>query len=417
MAEYIINGSQKIQGEFTVHGAKNAVLPILAASILTGDENVFSGCPGISDVCAMKEILADLGCRVKETGGVIIVDSRGMTCCEIPDDLMKKMRSSVFLVGALLARCGIAVISQPGGCSIGKRPIDLHIKALRQMGVNVDERDDQLVFTAEELHGADIFLEYPSVGATENIIMTAMGAKGDTVIRNCAREPEIVDLQKYLNSCGAKIRGAGSSKIFIRGGAKLHGTCHEIMGDRIEGGTYLMAAAGTGGEIMLKGLDAEHMKCCVRFLRYAGCRIRKQKDGLWLKAPPRLYSVGTMKTSPYPGFPTDLQPQFTTLMAAAVGTTQIEETVFESRFGFANELTKMGADIEILNRFAIIKGNDFLYGNRVTAPDLRGGAALVLAGLMSRGRTVVENIEHIERGYCGFHKELGRLGADIDRCV
>lgn len=417
MAEYIIQGNQKIRGEFTVHGAKNAVLPILAAAILTGDENVFSRCPDISDVTVMKQILRELGCRVRETGGVLIVDSRTMTCCEISDDLMKKMRSSVFLSGALLARCGKAVISQPGGCSIGKRPIDLHIKALKQMGVNVEEKHQKLILTAEKLEGADIYLEYPSVGATENIMMAAVCADGDTIIRNCAREPEIVDLETYLNRCGARIKGAGTSKILIKGGSKMHGICHEIMGDRIEAGTFLMAAAGTGGELLVKGLDPQYLKCCIKFLRFAGCKIKKQNDEIWLKAPPRLYGVGNVRTLPYPGFPTDLQPQFTAIMTGAIGSTQVEETVFENRFGFTKELVKMGADIEILDRFAIINGNDFLYGNRVSAPDLRGGAALVLAGLMSRGRSVVENIELIERGYCGFHTELSRLGADIDRCI
>lgn len=417
MAEFIINGGKKLQGEFDVHGAKNAVLPILAASILTGDENVFTNCPDIEDVTSMKEILAELGCKVKTGGGVVIVDSRNMTCCDIPDRLMKKMRSSVFLVGALLARCGMAVISQPGGCSIGRRPIDIHIDALKKMGAEVSESRDRLVFTGEGLHGADITLSYPSVGATENVIMAAMGAKGDTVIKNCAREPEIVDLQNYLNSCGAKIKGAGTSKIVIKGSEPLCGTWHKIMGDRIEAGTFLMAAAGTGGELAVHGVEPAHLRSCIRFLKFSGCRIKKLNDGIWLKAPDVLYGVGSVKTAPYPGFPTDLQPQFTAIMAGAKGVTQMEETVFENRFGFAEELRKMGADIEILGSFAIIKGNDFMFGNRITARDLRGGAALVLAGLMSEGRTVVEDIEHIERGYTGFHTELGKLGADIDRCI
>lgn len=417
MAEYIIHGGRKLQGEFTVHGAKNAVLPIMAASILTCDESVISGYPEISDVASMKEILADLGCRVKCAGGMMIVDSRGMTCCEIQDDLMKRMRSSVFLIGALLARCGMAVISQPGGCSIGKRPIDLHIKALAQMGVRIEERDGQIVFAAEKLHGADISLDYPSVGATENIMLAAMGAAGDTVIHNGAKEPEIIDLQNYLNSCGASIRGAGTSRIVIRGKRPLHGTCYRVMGDRIEAGTFLMAAAGTGGELLLKGADPRYIKCCIRLLRFAGCTVKKIDEGIWLRAPEKLYGAGTVKTAPYPGFPTDLQPQFAALMTRAEGTTTIEETVFENRFGFMKELVKMGADIEISGRFAIIKGNDFLYGKRVSAPDLRGGAALVLAGLMGSGRTVVEKIEHIERGYSGLHRELRMLGADIDRCV
>lgn len=417
MAEYIIHGGRKLQGEFTVHGAKNAVLPIMAASILTGDESVISGYPDISDVDSMKEILTDLGCGVRCAGGMMIVDSRGMTCCEIPDDLMKRMRSSVFLIGALLARCGMAVISQPGGCSIGKRPIDLHIKALKQMGVRVEERDGQIVFAAEKLHGTDIYLEYPSVGATENIMLAAMGASGDTVIHNSAREPEIVDLQNYLNSCGADIKGAGSSRITVRGKLPLHGTCYRVMGDRIESGTFLMAAAGTGGELLVKGADPRYIKCCIRLLRFAGCTVKKEDGGIWIKGPQKLYGTGKIRTAPYPGFPTDLQPQFTALMTRAEGVTAIEETVFENRFGFTGELVKMGADIEISGRFAIIKGNDFLYGKRVSAPDLRGGAALVLAGLMGSGRTVVENIEHIERGYSGLHRELRLLGADIDRCI
>lgn len=417
MAEYIIGGGHRLEGEFRVHGAKNSALPILAASLLTGGENIFYNCPEISDVKAMKDILSSLGCRVRDSGGVLIVDSKGMKCCEIPDVLMKKMRSSVFLTGALLARCGMAVISQPGGCSIGKRPIDLHIKALRQMGVTVEARNEQLVFSADRLYGADIHLDYPSVGATENIMLAAMGAKGDTVIRNCAKEPEIVDLQNYLNHCGAKIKGAGTSKIVIKGDSKLYGACYEIMGDRIEAGTFLMAAAGTGGEMFLNGIDPGLIRNCLRILRFVGCNIKKRDDGIWLKAPSKLYPIGSLKTGPYPGFPTDMQPQLTALMTCAMGVTHIEETVFENRFGFTRELTKMGADIEILGRFAIIKGTNFLYGNRVTAPDLRGGAALVIAGLMGRGRTVIEDVEHIERGYCDLHIELSRLGAEIDRCI
>lgn len=417
MAEYLIRGGKRICGEFTPHGAKNAVLPILAASLLTGDESIIRNCPDISDVSVMVEILRSVGCETEKNGDVLTVNSRGLTCCHVPVDLMQKMRSSVFLAGALLARCGKAVISQPGGCSIGRRPIDIHIKALKKMGVRVEEENGFVVLCADMLHGANITFDYPSVGATENIMMAAAKAHGTTVIHNAAREPEIVDLQNYLVKCGSRIHGAGTSKVIIEGCQLMHGCDHNVMADRIEAGTILMAAACTGGEIRLKNFDPSLLRNCCRVLRFAGCDLKKGRDELIAAAPRRLYAVGKVRTGPHPGFPTDLQPQLTAVMAAANGETRIEETVFESRFGFAKELIKLGADIEIFHRIAIIKGNEFLKGNRIKASDLRGGAALVLAGLASGGETVVENIEFIERGYCCFHEELSKLGADIDRCI
>ena len=417
MAEYLIHGGCRIEGEFAPNGAKNAVLPILAASIMTGDENVFYRCPQISDVKVMKEIITALGCSVKASGDSIAVDSRGLTCCEVPDELMQKMRSSIFLAGPLLARCGRAIISTPGGCSIGSRPVDLHIKAFAAMGAHVECAENSVVLTAGRLKGADIYLEYPSVGATENIMMAATGAEGTTVIHNAAREPEIADLQNYLNCCGAKIYGAGTSIIVIKGPVKLQGASYEIIADRIEAGTYLMAAACTGGKITLKNIDSSWLKNCCRILRFAGCDIRKFDRAIEIEAPERLYSIGKIRTSPYPGFPTDMQPQLTAVMAGAIGETHVEETVFENRYGFIKELLKMGADIEIFRGIAIIKGNENLKGTHVNAEDLRGGAALVLAGLMSPGETIVRNIEHVERGYSGFHTELRKMGADIDRCI
>lgn len=415
MESYHIRGGNPIKGEYTVKGAKNAVLPILAASIATGEENIFFKCPGISDVRNMREILIALGCRAQADGERILVDTAGLDCCEVPRALMEKMRSSIFLIGPLLTRCGRAVISQPGGCAIGKRPIDLHIKALKQMGAEIEEKDQQLVVTGDSLYGTNILLDFPSVGATENIMLAALSAKGETVIHNSAREPEIADLQNYLNACGAQIRGAGTSRIVIKGQLPLHGTSHTIMGDRIEAGTFLMAAAGTGGELRLRGIETDTLRCLIKYLRFSGCKIKRQRDEIWLRAPERLFGIGKVKTEPYPGFPTDLHPQFAAIMAGAEGKTRIRETIFENRFQYAKQLAKMGADIEIFERTAIIKGITPLAGACVKAEDLRGGAALVLAGLMARGETIVENVEFIERGYFDFHKELVKLGAEIEK--
>lgn len=415
MESYHIRGGIPIRGEYTVKGAKNAALPLMAASIMTGEETVFSGCPQISDVAVMKEILQSLGCRIQEAEDSLLVDTAGLSGYQVPDRLMEKMRSSIFLVGPLLTRCGKAVVSQPGGCAIGKRPIDLHIKALHQLGATIQEEDGHLIFTGERLQGAHIVFDFPSVGATENLMMAALGAKGETILHHAAKEPEIIDLQNYLNSCGAKIRGAGTSRICIKGQMPLHGTCHRIIGDRIEAGTYLMAAAATGGELVIRGMETEPLKCLIRYLRYAGCKVKRSPREVWLRAPSRLFSVGNLKTGPYPGFPTDLQPQFSAIMTAAMGSTRIQETVFENRFKSLRQIEKMGAHIEIFQRIAIIEGADFLKGTTVTAEDLRGGAALVLAGLMAQGETTIENVNFIERGYCNFHEELKKMGADIDR--
>ena len=417
MAEYYIRGGRKIEGEFTPHGAKNAALPLLAAAILTDGESTFRRCPEISDVAVMKTILKQLGCRVSGNGEVFCVNSSGLNCCEIREELMKKMRSSVFLAGPLLARCGRVLISQPGGCSIGLRPIDLHIRAFKKMGACVEEAENGVLITSQGLRGADIYLDFPSVGATENVMMAATGASGTTVIHNAAREPEVADLQDYLVRCGAKISGGGTSRIVIEGGYALHGAEHEIIPDRIEAATYLMAAAGTGGKIRLKNVNPLWLKACCRFLRFAGCDIRKNELEIVLDAPERLYSIGKIRTAPYPGFPTDMQPMLTAIMSRAIGETHVEETVFENRYGFIKELLKMSADIEIFRGIAIIKGKELLSGACVRAQDLRGGAALVLAGLMARGETSVKETEYIERGYSGFPEGLRALGADIDRCI
>lgn len=415
MESYHIRGGNPISGEHAVSGAKNAALPILAASIVTGEENIFLGCPRISDTAIMREILRHLGCKTLLSSDRLLVDASGLHGEEIPKALMEKMRSSIFLVGPLLTRCGRAVISQPGGCAIGKRPIDIHIKALSQLGADIQEKDGQLIFTGTRLTGANILLDFPSVGATENVMMAALAAQGETVIHNSAREPEIMALQDYLNHCGARIKGAGTSRIVVKGGYPLHGASHEIMGDRIEAGTYLMAAAGTQGELLVTGIEADSIKSLLKYLRHAGCSVKKQPGQIWLKGPKRLFSVGRIQTAPYPGFPTDLQPQLTAVMTMAKGKTRVEETIFENRFQYAKQLIKMGADIEIFQRAAIIKGVDFLQGGRVMAEDLRGGAALVLAGLMAQGETIVEHTGFIERGYCDFPEGLKKLGGEINR--
>lgn len=417
MGKYIIRGGRRISGEFIPNGAKNAALPILAASVITDGESILKRCPQISDVKVMKKILLYLGAKAVHDEDVFSVDCSGITCCEIPMDLMSRMRSSVLLAGPLLNRCGRAVISRPGGCAIGDRPIDLHIKSLATLGASVEKTENKIILSAKKLKGTDIMLDYPSVGATENIILAALGAEGTTVIHNAAREPEITDLQNYLVSCGAEVRGAGTSRIVVEGSKPLRGTEYEIMADRIEAGTYLMAAACTGGEICIKDIDPLWLKQCCKFLRFSGCDISKCGKSISLKAPERLYSVGKIKTGPHPGFPTDLQPQFTSIMAGAIGETHVEDSVFVQRYGFIKELLKMGADVEIFRGIAIIKGKEILRGAPVEARDLRGGAALVLAGLMAQGETVICNTEYIERGYCGFPDELGRLGGDIERCI
>lgn len=414
MESYHIRGGNPITGEYTVKGAKNAVLPILAASVITEDESCFLNCPDISDVADMVQILEALGCRiVRDEEGQITVHAETMTRCEVPCDLMKKIRSSVFLAGPLLARCGRAVISQPGGCAIGSRPLDIHIRGFHQLGVKIEEKDRKYILNGETMMGANIILDFPSVGATENLMTAALGAKGETVLHNVAKEPEIIQLQDYLNQCGARIRGAGTSTISIKGQPRLHGCGHRIMGDRIEAGTFLLAAAGTGGELTVNGIDPVWVRSLTRILKGAGCKIRKTENGLHLAAPQRLKLSGKIQTEPYPGFPTDLQPQLAAAFATGDGKVRIQEKIFENRFQYINQLRKMGADIEFSGRIAIIKGVKSLQGATLEAEDLRGGAALVLAGLMAEGETTVRNVHYIERGYCRFHEALKELGGDI----
>ncbi len=416
MTKYIINGGNKLEGEVGIEGSKNAVLPILAASLISGKESVIHNIPCLKDVNTLSNVLINIGCKVAMDKSTIIVNSMGELDTNIPEKPVKEMRSSIILMGAMLGRFKRVKISYPGGCEIGPRPIDLHLMGLRELGANISESHGYIIGECDTLIGKEIHLDYPSVGATENIMLAAVSAKGVTIIQNAAREPEIIDLQEFLNRIGAKITGAGSSTIKIQGGAKFHNAEHTIIPDRIISGTYLVAAAITGGTIIVKDIIVDHIKPLISKLTESGCVIQKHEDSVRIKSPKRPIAVELIRTLPYPGFPTDMQAQFMALMSVSKGTSIIVETVFENRYKHAEELIKMGARIKLDGRTAIIKGVNKLTGAQLSAKDLRGGAALVLAGLAAEGSSFIENIDnHIERGYEDFHIKLRSLGADINR--
>ena len=412
---YIINGGNKLKGEVSISGAKNAVLPILAATIISGKTSIISNIPDLRDVNVMMEILKSLGIKMKKENGNLIVDSHDIKNIELPEILVREMRSSIILMGALLARTGEARISYPGGCEIGPRPIDLHLKSLRQLGVKIEESHGYLHCKAEKLEGCEIQLDYPSVGATENIMLAAVKAKGLTTIRNAAREPEIMDLQDYLNKIGARVMGAGTSVIRIEGVEEFHSCSHSIIPDRIVAGTFMIATAITGGEVLVKDIVVDHVQSIIAKLRETGTIVLCNSHRVKVISRDTIEPIEMLKTLPFPGFPTDIQAQFMALLTIANGTSIINETIFENRFKHAEELMKMGANIKTLGRVGVIKGVNNLTGAKVYAKDLRGGAALVLAGLAAHGITEVENIEHIDRGYDNFHLALQGLGADIKR--
>jgi UDP-N-acetylglucosamine 1-carboxyvinyltransferase len=413
--QFRINGGGKLTGEYELTGAKNAVLPILAATIVTGNECKIKSCPDLSDVQTMFAILRELGCKITKEEDGVVIDTAPISSYTIPEHLMREMRSSVFLMGPMIARCGKVILSYPGGCEIGLRPIDIHLSALRKLGVTIKEAHGFLECTADRLVGGRIILDFPSVGATENVMLAATAAEGETRIINPAKEPEIVDLQKFLNDCGAEVSGAGTGEIVINGKKSYHEMEHKVIPDRIEGGTVLAAVAITGGDIVLRNAIPEHMSMILSKLKEAGCRIREGNDFIELSCPDGLKAVDTVKTLPYPGFPTDMQSQFLTLMTMAQGTSVITETIFESRFKHVEELRRMGARINVDGRTAVVTGVERLTGARVVAKDLRGGASLVIAGLGAEGETIVENICYIDRGYDKFEMTLRKIGADIKR--
>ena len=414
MSSYYIKGGNVLSGEIKVSGAKNAVLPILAASVMTEGENVLYSCPDISDVDSMVRILKALGCDISLDGDAMSVDAAEMDRCIIPDELMKEMRSSVFLAGALLTRCGEAVISSPGGCDIGKRPIDIHVEGLKKLGASVIHTEERVVIRADDMRGSDIVLPYPSVGATENLMMAAIGAAGTTRIINSAKEPEIKALQDYLNKCGAVIYGAGTGTITVEGCGKLTGCEHTIIPDRIEAGTYLLMSLASRGDIHLDGIDGELISPVLDILEQSGYHLQRSEGSVTAAYRKNAKVSCCISTAPYPGFPTDLQPQMTAFLTGNGAGSVIRENIFEKRFEYVEQLKKMGADIEKSEKEVIIKNNNILCGARVEAQDLRGGAALVIAGLMAEGCTEVVNTKYIKRGYSGFIEKIRGIGGEIE---
>ncbi|MFZ5815505.1 MAG: UDP-N-acetylglucosamine 1-carboxyvinyltransferase [Bacillota bacterium] len=417
---YVVAGGCRLQGQVAISGAKNAALPILAAALLTPSESVIHNAPMIRDVSVMLEILRRLGVRVEEgamspSGQTLRVVSDGLSTPEVGADFTREMRSSIFLMGPLLARLGKIRISYPGGCAIGPRPIDFHLRGLECLGAKIEERFGYIEATVpRRLRGAEIYLDFPSVGATENLMMAAVLAEGTTVIRNAAREPEIVDLQNFLNKMGAKVRGAGMDVIRIDGVRRMGPVEHTVIPDRIEAGTFLAGAAVTGGEVTVQGVIPEHLESICAKLREMGVTIQEGEEAIAAVGPARLRATD-LKTLPYPGFPTDMQPQMMAIMAVADGTSIITETIFENRFKVADELRRLGANIKTEGRTAVVQGVKRLSGAQVECPALREGMALILAGLAAEGETTIEEIYHIDRGYQHLEEKLRGLGARIQR--
>lgn len=415
MSLFTITGGRPLSGSLAVHGAKNSILPILAASILCPGVCTVHNCPPLSDVEASLAILRHLGCQVRRQEDSVSVDARTLTRWDIPDSLMREMRSSILFLGAILGRLGRAELTFPGGCELGPRPIDLHLSALRTLGAEIHEEGGVLSCSAPALTGAQITLSLPSVGATENAMLAAVAADCATVLLNAAREPEIVDLQNFLRTLGADVRGAGSSTIVIQGAHPLHGGEFTVMGDRIAACTYLSATAAAGGEIELTGVDWRHLSAVTAVLSEAGCRVSSGEDRIRLTRTGPLKAVRPIRTAPYPGFPTDAQAPVMAGLCTAKGSTVFVETMFSSRYHHVDELRRMGADIRTEGPVAVLTGVERLHAARVRAHDLRGGAALAVAALGAEGESVVEGLAHIDRGYHRFDSALRSLGADIQR--
>lgn len=417
MEKLVIEGGRPLSGTVQIHGSKNAALPILAACLMADGVHVIENVPKLLDIEVMLEILRALGCRAEHADERVILDTTDVNSYHIPEKLMRKMRSSIFLMGPLLARFGRVQIYQPGGCAIGSRKIDLHLRGLESLGAVIDVSADTIKCSIEELKGEDILLDLPSVGATENIMMAAVMAEGMTTIHNAAREPEITDLQNFLNAMGADITGAGTDTIIIRGVSELTPCLYRVIPDRIVAGTLMIAAAVTRGTITLRNMDPKYLTSVIHVLKRVGVQIGTEDDIIYVNCMNRPKSVDQIVTSPYPAFPTDLQAQMMVLLSLADGFSIMKETVFDGRFKHVDELNRMGADIRQDWNSAFIRGVPRLYGATVEATDLRAGAALVLAGLAATGTTVVEQIHHIDRGYYRIEEIFQQLGGRIQRYI
>ena len=416
LEKLVIHGGNRLEGTVKISGAKNAVLPIIAASLLGQSPSLLEEVPDLEDVRTISKVLCQLGVQVENKGNdVLYIDSTKITSCEAPYELVRKMRASFLIMGPLLARCGHAKISLPGGCAIGTRPIDLHLKGFEALGADIEIGHGYIEAKAPNgLIGARIYLDFPSVGATENIMMAACMAKGQTVLENPAHEPEIIDLANYLNMMGANIRGAGTNVIKIEGVDCMEGKNYTIIPDRIEAGTYMVAAAMTKGDVYIENAISEHLKPVIAKLKEANVEIIEDINGIRVRGNGQIKAVD-IKTLPYPGFPTDMQAQFMAMGTVSEGTSVVSETVFENRFMHVDELKRMGANIKIEGRSAVVEGVKKLTGCEVKATDLRAGAAMVLAGLVAEGETRVGCIHHIDRGYDDLVKKLCGLGANIVR--
>ncbi len=416
MEKIIVRGGNRLEGTVRVEGAKNAVLPVLAATLLASEgKSVLKDVPELSDVYTINEVIRNLNTEVTFSNNTVTVDASKPLFEEAPFEYVRKMRASVLVMGSLLARNGKARVALPGGCAIGSRPIDQHLKGFEAMGAKVKVGNGFIEAEVDgRLKGAKIYLDFPSVGATENIMMAAALADGVTILENCAKEPEIVDLANYLNKMGAKVKGAGTATIRIEGVDKLYGTEHHIIPDRIEAGTFMVAAAITGGNVLVQGALLEHLSSLVAKMEEMGITIQEEEDGLRVIGTDIMKAVD-IKTMPHPGFPTDMQSQMMALLLRAKGTSMITETVFENRFMHVEEFRRMNADIKIDGRSVIISGDANLQGAEVSATDLRAAAALILSGLVAEGVTRVTELKHLDRGYVNFHGKLASLGADIER--
>ena len=411
----LLRGGRSLSGEVTVQGAKNSILPILAATLLTCGQVVLRHCPRLRDVDASVRILRALGCSAAWEGGDLAVDTAGLNGCGISDTLMREMRSSAVFLGAILARCGQADLSYPGGCELGPRPIDLHLSGLRELGADIREEGGFLHCRAPRLVGREVVLRMPSVGATENLMLAACGAEGTTVISNAAREPEVADLQNFLNACGARVSGAGSSMVSVEGVRSMHGCTYRVIPDRIVAATYLCAAAAAGGSVYLRGVEERHLATVTAALREAGCTIRRDAGGVAAACRGRLQTIRPVQTAPYPGFPTDAQAMLMAALLRSRGATVFEENIFENRYRHVGELTRMGANIRVSGRVAVVTGVERLHGAPVQCTDLRGGAALCVAALAAEGESRISQVCHIDRGYEDIARDLRALGADAER--